>query len=604
MTFRGRLLLAASWLACRLPERSAFRVAGLVGDLWYRLAPDRAAQARRNLERVCRSLARLGTAAAPRSGPPRPIPRPLERLVRSAFRHHARYYLEVARGPGITREYVDERLQMDTPELIAEAVVPGKAVLFVGLHLGTVELAVIFLAFQVGETVTPMETVDDPGVQAYFERTRGVAGIRLVGLREARRELTRRAGQRHPGRPRRRSRPDRRRHPDRAVRGARDAADGSGHARDRERRPDLRDDRPARWDGPVPRQADPDRGPGRRHAARARHDDDDRLAAAFETLIADAPDQWWAIFFPIWPDLEAGAGTAVVEDRTARIVGERRHDGRLGAAAPTCTSTPCACDGTAGVEDILDHVERRTDLDVIAITDHERIDAARGGPDDRARSRPARVEVVVGEEVTTLGGHLLALVVDRRRSGRSARCASRSSRSTTRRPGDPRPSAGPATRCAPRAGVLRRLLDDPDPRHTPTASRRSTRRRSASRGTVAWCASPTITGSPISATAMPTLSTPSAPAGRPSRAATRPSCGAAIETGTTEHGGTFHQTAGQLGTFGQQLRKRGRDARDEVAGRVRRDGTGRDHGYPGGRQRPPRFETAEPGAGSGPGTDR
>jgi hypothetical protein len=47
---------------------------------------------------------------------------------------------------------------------------------------------------------------------------------------------------------------------------------------------------------------------------------------------------------------------------------------------------------------------------------------------------------------------------------------------------------------------------------------------------------------------------------------------------------------GQLGTFGEQMRKRGRDARDELRGRLRRDGTGRDHGYPGGRQRPPRFE--------------
>ena len=45
-------------------------------------------------------------------------------------------------------------------------------------------------------------------------------------------------------------------------------------------------------------------------------------------------------------------------------------------------------------------------------------------------------------------------------------------------------------------------------------------------------------------------------------------------------------TAGQLGTFGHQLRKRGRDARDEIVGRLRRDGTGRDHGYPGGRLRP------------------
>jgi hypothetical protein len=68
----------------------------------------------------------------------------------------------------------------------------------------------------------------------------------------------------------------------------------------------------------------------------------------------------------------------------------------------------------------------------------------------------------------------------------------------------------------------------------------------------------------------------------------------AIEARTTDHGGAFHPTAGQLGTFGQQLRKRSRDVRDEVAGRVRRDGTGRDHGYPGGRLRPPRFDGVEP----------
>jgi hypothetical protein len=41
------------------------------------------------------------------------------------------------------------------------------------------------MAFRVGETVVPMETLDDPGLQAYFERTRGRAGVRLVGLREA-----------------------------------------------------------------------------------------------------------------------------------------------------------------------------------------------------------------------------------------------------------------------------------------------------------------------------------------------------------------------------------------------------------------------------------
>jgi hypothetical protein len=30
------------------------------------------------------------------------------------------------------------------------------------------------------------------------------------------------------------------------------------------------------------------------------------LAAAFERVVAVAPEQWWAVFFPIWPDLESG----------------------------------------------------------------------------------------------------------------------------------------------------------------------------------------------------------------------------------------------------------------------------------------------------------
>ena len=182
-------MLAASWLACRLPEGPLYGFAELVGELWYRLTPGRAAQARRNFRRVSRALAESGRGS-PAVRAAATDPRALERLVRSAYRHAARYYVEVARNPSVTPAFVDERLALDTPELIAEAVVPGKAVLFVGLHFGSVEMAVIFLAFRVGETVTPMETIDDAGLQAYFERTRGVAGIRLVGLREARRELT------------------------------------------------------------------------------------------------------------------------------------------------------------------------------------------------------------------------------------------------------------------------------------------------------------------------------------------------------------------------------------------------------------------------------
>ncbi len=67
-----------------------------------------------------------------------------------------------------------------------------------------------------------------------------------------------------------------------------------------------------------------------------------------------------------------------------------------------------ASDGTASAAQILEHVERHTDLDVIAIADHERIEAA---VECRrlAGERGSRIEVVVGEEVTTRSGHLLGL---------------------------------------------------------------------------------------------------------------------------------------------------------------------------------------------------
>ena len=73
---------------------------------------------------------------------------------------------------------------------------------------------------------------------------------------------------------------------------------------------------------------------------------------------------------------------------------------------------------------------------------------------------------------------------------------------------------------------------------------------------------------------------------------------AILERGTGWHG-SFHGTTSQLPTFGRQLRKYGRDTRAEVLARVRRDGTGRDLGYPGGTRRPPRLDEAALGAPRG-----
>jgi predicted metal-dependent phosphoesterase TrpH len=72
-----------------------------------------------------------------------------------------------------------------------------------------------------------------------------------------------------------------------------------------------------------------------------------------------------------------------------------------------------ASDGTASAAEILDHVERFLDLDVIAIADHERIEGALECQ-RLARERGSRVAVVVGEEVTTRSGHLLGLFLQAR----------------------------------------------------------------------------------------------------------------------------------------------------------------------------------------------
>jgi lauroyl/myristoyl acyltransferase len=83
---RARAVVAASWLACRLPERPLLALADFAGHLWYRLAPERRRRARRNLARVTRWLADHDQGS--------PEARAADRdhrahtcLVRDAFRH-------------------------------------------------------------------------------------------------------------------------------------------------------------------------------------------------------------------------------------------------------------------------------------------------------------------------------------------------------------------------------------------------------------------------------------------------------------------------------------------------------------------------------------
>jgi predicted metal-dependent phosphoesterase TrpH len=236
-----------------------------------------------------------------------------------------------------------------------------------------------------------------------------------------------------------------------------------------------------------------------------------------------------------------------------------------------------ASDGTAGIVDILGHVEAATELDVIAITDHERVDAALVGR-AMARDRGLRFEVVVGEEVTTLGGHLLALWIEERvRPFRSLRStiAAIHEQGGIAIPAHP---LVPYPLCA-QGFMLRRLLAD-EPRFRPDAIE---------------AFNPTTLGKPWHARVVRFANEQHLARVGNSDAHDLASIGIgsttfpghdaaalrfAIEAGTTEQHGTFHPTGQQVGTFRAQLRKYSRDARASIGGRVRRDGTRRDLGYP------------------------
>jgi KDO2-lipid IV(A) lauroyltransferase len=292
-----------AWLICRLPDAPLHRLFALLGEAHYRLAGRRRDLARRNLLRVCRDLEERGLAA-PRVAQAVHDERALERLVREIFHHHARYYLEVMRVASYSAAYVAGHLAIDDPATVDAALDTREhGVVFLGLHFGAMELPARLAALRLPDPVmVPMETLPDPALQAWFHRQRSAAGVEPIDPRGAGRRLV-----------------------ERARTGGAVAIVGD--------RPIGGPGRPAPFFGaPAPLPVGPAlvaieagvpvwatavrRTGWGRYAIRLESIAPPppgplkaRLAtfqaaevAAFERLIADAPEQWWTLLFPIWED--------------------------------------------------------------------------------------------------------------------------------------------------------------------------------------------------------------------------------------------------------------------------------------------------------------
>ena len=186
--------------------------------------------------------------------------------------------------------------------------------------------------------------------------------------------------------------------------------------------------------------------------------------------------------------------------------------------------------------------------------------------------------MVVGEEITTLGGHLLALWIEEPLK------PFKSLRSTIAAIHDLGGVAIPAHPLVPyplcaQGFVLRRLLAD-EPRFRPDAIEafNPTTLGRPWHGRVVRFADEHRLAKIGNSDAHSLEAIGSGHTTFPGR--TADDLRAAIAAGTTHHHGSFHATGEQLETFGRQLRKYGRDARANLGGRLRGDGRGRDLGYP------------------------
>jgi predicted metal-dependent phosphoesterase TrpH len=70
-------------------------------------------------------------------------------------------------------------------------------------------------------------------------------------------------------------------------------------------------------------------------------------------------------------------------------------------------------DAVCSPEEVVDYAAKKTDINVIAITDHDQIKGAIQAQ-EYCKKKKYKLEVIVGEEVSTLKGHLVGLFMKKR----------------------------------------------------------------------------------------------------------------------------------------------------------------------------------------------
>ena len=169
----------ADRIARVLPRRLAYFLADRAGDAWRRGSPDRRRLVAANLRRVCEATGRVVEGPA------------FEELLRSAFRNHARYYLELLRAPHYPLDEIERHVDVRGWSEFAAALA-GRPGILVGSHLGNFEPFGVFLGMHGHRPLAPIEEIRPPALYRFLADRRGGRRVDLVPVRRARRALAKR----------------------------------------------------------------------------------------------------------------------------------------------------------------------------------------------------------------------------------------------------------------------------------------------------------------------------------------------------------------------------------------------------------------------------
>jgi lauroyl/myristoyl acyltransferase len=169
-------LAIADVLVSTLPSRVAYRLADLAGDTWRRVAPARRALVAANLARVC------GATGRPTSG------HGFDALIARAFRHHARYYVELIRIPHYRPAAIDDIVRIE-PWSEHEAALRAGATILVSSHIGNFEPFGSYVAAHGYRATVPIEEIEPRALYDFLRARRGGGRVTIVPLRASRRPV-------------------------------------------------------------------------------------------------------------------------------------------------------------------------------------------------------------------------------------------------------------------------------------------------------------------------------------------------------------------------------------------------------------------------------